>query len=244
MNTQLLRTELRLFLREPASIAFGLAMAPLILVILGSIPTFRVVSDDLGGLRVIDLYVPIIMLMAIAMMAVNALPSELVTRRERGVLRRLSTTPVKASAMLSAQIVVHLLLTACAVLVILGLGRLLFDVRMPQNPVGFLLALVLSTLALFSIGLLIAGLFGTSRGAQGAGTLLFFPMLFFAGLWVPREAMPDLLNRIGDFTPLGAGAQAMRDTSDGGWPSALHLVVLLVYVVGVSAAAVRTFRWQ
>lgn len=244
MNTNLIRTELKLFLREPASVAFGLAMAPLILVILGSIPSFHDPSTDIGGQRLIDLYIPIMMLMAISMMAVSALPSELVTRRERGVLRRLSTTPVKASSMLSAQIVVHLVLTAATVAVVFAIGQFVFDVPLPKNPGGFAIALLLSTFALFSIGLLIAGVFRTARAAQGVGTLLFFPMMFFAGLWVPREAMPDTVNRIGDFTPLGSAVQAIRDTADGGWPTTLNLVVLLAYVVIVSAAAIRFFRWQ
>jgi ABC-2 type transport system permease protein len=244
MSTNLVRLELKLFLREPAALIFGLALSPVILVILGSVPSFRRPDPPLGGLRVVDVYVPIIIAMALAMIAVSALPVQLVTYRERGILRRMSTTPASPAAMLTAQLVANLAMVVVSVGIVLGIGRLAFDVSLPRNATGFLAAFVLSAVALFAIGLLIAAVVRSSKVAQGIGTLLFFPLLFLAGLWAPREVMPEALRRVSDLTPLGAGVQAMQDSAAGHGPTPLHLGVLAAYAVGVGLAAAALFRWE
>jgi len=72
---------------------------------------------------------------------------------------------------------------------------------------------------------------------------VFFPLMFFAGLWIPLQVMPDLLRRISELTPLGAGVPALQEAAAGQWPSAGHVVILMAYVVALSAGAVRVFRW-
>ena len=74
--------------------------------------------------------------------------------------------------------------------------------------------------------------------------MLFFPIMFFAGLWVPREAMGSTIQRIADLTPLGAGEHALHDASLGQWPGFAQVVVLLAYVVIFGAAAAKLFRWE
>ncbi|GHJ45731.1 transport permease protein [Catellatospora sp. TT07R-123] len=241
---KLVRMEARLFLRDPAAVIFGILLTPLILVILGSVPGFRQPDPGLGGLRVIDLYVPILIAMALGTIALTMLPAQLVTYRERGVLRRLSVTPARPRDLLAAQLLVHLVLMALGTAAVLVLGRLVFGVALPGNPVAWVLALVLSAAALFGIGLLVASAVPGVKVAQGIGSVLFFPILFFGGLWVPREAMPPGLRHVSDLTPLGAGVQAMGDAAVGHWPQPLHLAVLAGYIVVTWLLAIRLFRWE
>jgi ABC-2 type transport system permease protein len=56
--------------------------------------------------------------------------------------------------------------------------------------------------------------------------------------------MPDDLRAVADFTPMGAVAEAMTAAWDGGWPSALHLIVMAAWAVGATAVAARVFRWE
>jgi hypothetical protein len=60
---------------------------------------------------------------------------------------------------------------------------------------GFVIATLLAAAALLAVGLFVAATAGSGRGAQAIGTILFFPMMFFAGLWVPIAQMPKLLAR-------------------------------------------------
>jgi ABC-2 type transport system permease protein len=98
--------------------------------------------------------------------------------------------------------------------------------------------------ALLGLGLLLAALAPSSRAASAISTLLFFPMMFFAGLWAPREAMSPLLRDVSDATPLGAAVGALQSATEGAWPSALHLLVLAVWAAVCAGLATRLFRWQ
>jgi len=69
-------------------------------------------------------------------------------------------------------------------------------------------------------------------------------MMFFAGLWVPRQTMPSALLHVSDYTPLGAATAAIQDTMHGQWPGVAHLGVLAVYALVLSLAASRLFRWE
>jgi ABC-2 type transport system permease protein len=236
--------EMRLFLREPASVFFTVLFPTLLVVILGLIPGFREPNTSLGGLRVIDLYVPIAIALSLAMLALTAMPSYLSTYREKGILRRLAVTPMPPARLLLAQLLTNLLMAIVAVGLLLAVARMAYDVAMPQQVVGYIVAFLLAAAALFAMGLLVAALAPSGKAAPSIGLMLYFPIMFFAGLWVPRAAMPETLRHISDFTPLGAGVQALQDAAGGAWPQPLHLAVMAAYVIVFSVAAARFFRWE
>lgn len=241
---RLTSTETKLVLREPIVVFFAVVFPPLLLTILGLVPAFREPSQDLGGARTIDLYAPIVIAMAIAMLALSVLPQAFAAHREKGVLRRMATTPVRPVALLAAQLLMCVVLSLVAVLVVIVLGRLAFDVPLPNNIAGYALVYLLSLVSMLSLGLLVASVAPTANAAGAIGTILFFPILFFAGMWAPRESMSELLRRISDFTPLGAGVQAMSDAASGHWPQLLHLAVMVGWTVLTGGLAARFFRWE
>ncbi|UFU05706.1 ABC transporter permease [Ruania halotolerans] len=241
---RLTSAETTMFLREPLSVIFAVALPPVLLIVFGVIPSFNEPDPDLGGVRIIDLYLPIIIAMAIAMVALANLPQHLATYREKGVLRRMRTTPITPTVLLGAHLLMCVLVTAITSLAVLTLGALAFDVALPQNLLGYLLAFALTALATLSVGLLAASWAPGGTSASAIGLVSLFPLLFFAGLWVPRVSMSEVLRTISDLTPLGAGVQALDDAAAGGWPQLVHLAVLVAWTIVAGGLAARTFRWE
>ncbi|MBE1579304.1 ABC transporter permease [Amycolatopsis roodepoortensis] len=236
--------ETKLFFREPMLVFFVLAFPPLLLVVLGAFPAIREPSEDLGGVRAITLYLPIIVAMGLAMFALNSVSQLLATYREKGVLRRMRTTPVRPHVMLGAQLLMSTILSVATMLVVLAIGRAMYDVGLPRQFFAYVIAYLLTALAMFAIGLLVASLAPTGKSAGAIGTLLFFPIVFFAGLWVPRAQMNDVLRTISDFTPLGAGVQSLQDATAGHWVQPLQVAVLLGWTIVAGGLAARYFRWE
>lgn len=239
-----MKTELRLFGREPGALFWLLAFPTLLLVILGAIPTFREPQDALDGLRTIDLYVPVAVLLGMIMAACQAIPPVLTGYRERGILRRMSTTPVRPSALLSAQMVLHGVASLVSVLLALAAGRLVYDVALPRQVAGYVLALLLAVAVALALGALLSALFRTSKIATAVGSAVLFPMMFTSGVWLPVQAMPDVLARIVEATPFGAAAQALAQATAGDWPAWSHLGVLALWTAVLTGAALRWFRWE
>ncbi|MDH6439894.1 ABC-2 type transport system permease protein [Streptomyces sp. SAI-144] len=244
MNTAVLRTEVRLFRREPGALFWILLFPTLLLVILGSIPSFRNHEADLGGLRTIDVYVPVAVLLGLIVGGLQSMPQTLTGYRERGILRRMSTTPVRPTALLTAQMTVYGGAALASALLALLVGRFAFAVRLPQQPAGYLLALVLAVSAALALGAVVSALSRTTKIAGAIGSAVFFPAMFCAGVWAPVQTMPDVLARIVGYTPFGAAAEALNRAAAGDWPGWTHLGVLVAWTVLLTVAASRWFRWE
>jgi len=236
--------ETRLFFREPISLIFAVVIPPVLLIVLGLVPGFREPDADLGGLRVIDIYTPLVVAMTITTLALTSLPLLLATYREKGVLRRMRTTPIRPTAMIVAQLLMSTMIALAVMLIVLAIARLGFDVSLPQNLLSYLAAFLLAALAMFAVGLLVASLAPGGASASAIGLVLFFPMLFFAGLWIPRSSMNDVLLTISDLTPLGAAVQSLQDAALGDWPQLLHVAVMLGWAIVAGGLAARFFRWE
>jgi ABC-2 type transport system permease protein len=240
--SNLVRTEFLLLVREVVPLLWGAGFPVVLLCIMGV--ASHGPDQALGGLSLVAVYEPILIAFTCATFALQGLPAVLAGYRERGILRRLNATPVGAGRLLGAQLAVNLAVALVSVAAILVVGRLAFGVALPREAAGFCLALLLTAAAMLSLGLLVASVARTGRVAAATGTMLFLPLMFFAGLWIPRSTMPAGLLRIGDDTPLGAAVAALQDSMAGQWPSAASLGVLAGYAVLLSLGAWRLFRWE
>jgi ABC-2 type transport system permease protein len=241
---QLVLNEARLAWRQPAGIIAGVGISLLLLVIFGEVPVFQQSSARLGGLSAFEIYLPILIAFSIGVLALTYLPGPLVSYRELGILRRLSTTPVPASWVLAAQLVVQVCLMMTAVLILLVVSVAFFGASSPKSPDGLVLALALAIAALFAIGLAIAAAAKTSGAARGLMAAAFYPLMFFSGLYVPMQILPGVFQDISHFTPLGAAVVAMQDAMLGQFPPAEPLLVMLGYALVFGYLAKRFFSWE
>ncbi|WP_283134052.1 ABC transporter permease [Rhizohabitans arisaemae] len=241
---RLIKAESKLSIRDKMALLWGVGIPLVVLIILGSIPSLRKPNEDTGGLTTFDVYVPVLILFNLAILAVTALPTTLAGYRENGVLQRMRTTPIGPARVLTAQLVANFAIALVAMILFLAVAGLGFGVDLPQHLFGFAVAWLLAAAALLAIGLLLTARVPGRSVASAMGMVLFFPMMFFAGLWVPISEMPAVLQNISRYTPLGAGMRAFQDAYLGHFPSVLPLLTLAVYAVGCSIIAVRWFRWE
>lgn len=123
-------------------------------------------------------------------------------------------------------------------------GRLAFGVAFPEQLPGYLLALALATLSALALGSAVAAVSRTTKVSNILGSVAFFPMMFAAGVWMPVQAMPDVLQRILEYTPFGAASQALNQATLGSWPDWSHLGVTALWATALIATAARWFRWE
>ena len=243
--TTLTRAQIKVFLREPVAVGFGLVFPAVLLLVIGNVfPDATEVSPALGIKSLVEIYAPAAAVLGLLTLGIAMLPQALGLDRERGILRRLAVTPAHPGLLVGAHLIVQAVAvtigTAGAVLV----GVLAFDLPAPQRPGWFLLAFVLSCAALLSIGALLGALVPTAQTGVGAGMLLYFPMLFFAGIYLPLEIMPEGLQAFSARTPPGAAVQALSDAWAGATPTATSLLVLVATTVVAGGLTTRFFRWE
>jgi len=246
---RMVAVEARLLVRDPSVLFFALLFPALLLTVLGLVmPWADEPYDDsdplLAAVTAITGYTPIVLSLAVATVALSTFPAIMATYRQRGVLRRLSTTPVGPARLLVAQVVVNLAALVVAAALAVTSAVVLLDVSLPAEPLTVVLAFLLAVLSAFAVGSFVAALAPTAGAANGWGMTLYFVSLFFAGVWLPLPLMPDVVQTIAQYTPLGAATQAMT----AGWVGqpfpVVEMVVMAAWgVIGIPVA-VRIFRWS
>jgi ABC-2 type transport system permease protein len=240
---ELVKVEAKLALRAPIGLLLGVLVPVILLVIFSAIPGLKQLAPG-STLTQFAQYIPVLIGLSLCLIALVSLPIPIVTNRQTGVLRRFATTPAPPSWLLAAQVIVNLALTLIAIVILLAGGVLFFGVHMPSQWAGFVLAALLATAAIFGIGLLITALAPSPQVAGMLGTVLLYPLLFFAGMWTPKQNLSPVLQHVGNYTPLDAAVQAMDAAMQGHFPPTQPLVVMAAYAVVFGVLAIRLFRWE
>ena len=237
--------EALLYLREPMASFFTLIFPLLLLFLFGSIYG-NAPNPFFGGRGTVDFSTPAYMAIIIGSTALMSIPIGVSTYRERGILRRFRATPLEPSAVIGAEVSVHLVMTLLGAALLVSAGRLVYGLHFGGNAALFFLALVLSTLSFFAIGFLVASLAPNARVANVVGMVLYFPNLFLSGATFPTEMFPSTIKAIGKFVPMTHIVRLLQGLWFGE-PLGKHLIEIVVLggllVVGAVVSAL-TFRWE
>lgn len=237
--------ETKLFLREPMAAFFTLAFPLMMLFLFGSMYGNEP-SELFGGRGTMDVSVPAYMAMIISTVGLLSIAISVTSYREKGILRRFRSTPVRPYMILLDTVLVNLVMTLIGTGLLILAARFTYNLRFDGNALLFLAAFTLASLSFFSLGFVIASLAPTARVAQVAGMVLFYPMLFLSGAAIPIEIMPESIQTVAGYLPL----TYVVDILQGMWfgePLAEHLLEILilagVLIAGVVISAL-TFRWE
>src|SRR6185312_4161316 len=103
-------TEAKLLFRDPVSWLASVALPTVILLIFGTMFGPEEPQAIYGNLRFIDVFVPSLVVISVATLGIQTLPIRLATYREKGVLRRFSTTPAHPLRLLAAQLAIYMVI--------------------------------------------------------------------------------------------------------------------------------------
>jgi len=239
------KVEIKLFFRNFYSVFFGFVFPVGMLLLFGSIYGNEP-SEFMNGYGSMDYSVPAYSCMVLAVTGLMSLPLTIADYRDRKILKRLMASPVHPSQLLMSQLIVNLLMTMVGIFLLIFLGVVLYNVKFMGSLLPMLLAFLLTTLSIFSIGLLIAGLMPNGKAVNLVSYLIYFPMLFLSGATFPMQMLPDSVQTVAKFLPLTYGVRLMQGVWLGNDLSGygLEIIVLVGILVVCSSLALSLFKWE
>ncbi len=145
---------------------------------------------------------------------------------------------------MGSRVIVSSIMSLIGIVLLFLAGRAIYGLMIPIAPLGVVLATALNAISFFAIGFVLAGLLPTANATQVVGMAIFYPMMFLSGAGLPRQMLPDVLLKIGNFLPLTHVVTLIQDLWMGdGWNLTSLAALAGTLVVGLVLAKL-TFRWE
>jgi ABC-2 type transport system permease protein len=241
---KMVAVELKLFLREPLTVVFALALPLITLFVLGGVFGNTPEAGYYRGVGPMEFYTPAYIGLVLASIGVVSIPTHLAGNRERGVLRRFRASSVPVGTVVGAEVVVSLVLAVVSGVILVGCAVAAYGVHWPQSPLLLLAAFAVSAPVFAALGVMLGSLIPTARAAQAAGMLLWFVMLFLGGAGPPPEVLTGALRVLRRAVPLTYVVGLLQDPWLGkGWSWGDAGIVVTFGLAAVLVTA-RFFRWE
>ncbi|MES2824734.1 MAG: ABC transporter permease [Pseudomonadota bacterium] len=192
-----------------------------------------------SAINIVPGLVGIILTMTMVMFTSAALVRE----RERGNLELLITTPVKPMELMIGKIVPYVFVGLIQLVIILGLGHVIFDVPINGHLSQLLLCVLLFISASLTLGMLISTIAQTQLQAMQLTVFILIPSILLSGFMFPYEGMPIAAQWIAESLPATHFIRMIRGIVLRGavltdlWPDLLWLASFTI--LGLIVAAKR-----
>jgi ABC-2 type transport system permease protein len=164
--------------------------------------------------------------------------------RGQGWMRLKRVSPMPPQAYFVAKVAMSTMVSALIIGALFVLGATLGGVRMPATQwIGLGLVLIVGALPFSAMGLAFGYLVGPNS-APAMLNLVYLPMAFASGLWIPIDQLPPFVQGIAPALPPYHFAQLALGTvgaAESG-SQALHAVVLLAFTAFFLTVAAWGFR--
>lgn len=228
--------------RHIDSLFFGIIIPVIITLIIGFVMGDKVIDGHPFMQSAFGALVTI----SICATGLMGFPMNIATLRDKKVLKRFRVTPVSPVVLLLAQVLGCFILVIFSLIIIYAVCKITFGYTIIGSVVDFFSAYLSVIVAIYGIGILLAGVARNMKITNVLTTIVFFPMLLFSGATIPYEVMPAGARRVMDFLPLTQGIKMLKGISLGAGleeyiPQLIIMVGIGVVCIGVS---VRFFRWE
>jgi ABC-2 type transport system permease protein len=207
----------------------------------------NLVSITAEAFGYMDYFVPGVISMSLMQLGIFGALT-MVSLRERKILKRLGATPLPRRILVSSQVVLRLIIAVVQTIIILTVGRLMFDVKLTNQAVLMLAFILLGGLTFISMGYLVASFARTEAAGTAIVQVIQFPMMFLSGIFFPIELAPDWLRPVIHVMPLTYLGDALRQVMVEGasklFPLWVNSAVLAGWLIVCLLIAFRHFRWE
>ena len=125
----------------------------------------------------------------------------IVREREQGNLELLITTPIRSLELMIGKILPYILVGLIQVIIILGLGYLVFGVGISGDIIDVFFVTILFIAASLVLGLIISTIAKTQLQAMQMTIFILLPSILLSGFMFPYEAMPRTAQYIAEMLP-------------------------------------------
>ena len=186
--------ELKLFLREPLTVLFALALPVLVLFVMGGVFGNEVDAEFYRGIGAMDYYVPAYVALVTASVGLISLPVHIAGNRELGVLKRYHASGMPTWIVVASSVITMFVISLCSAAVLVVIAKLIHDIVLPASNLGVAGAFIISGLAFAALGVLLGAVLPNARSAQALGVLLWFVMLILGGAGPPPEVLTGAMD--------------------------------------------------
>jgi ABC-2 type transport system permease protein len=241
------RYDQRIFWRSPASVFFTVLLPIIFLVIFASIFGNETIEER-GNLKVSTYYVPGIMTLAVVSATLVSLAISLVEAREAGRLKRVRGTPLPTWAFVAGRIGNAIVVSLLMVVIVTAIGKLLYDVAVPDETVPALLVTLLVGAFSFScLGFALTAAIPSEEAAPPITNFVVLPLYFLSGVFIPETEIPEGVLEVADLFPIRHFFEAFLAAFDPATVGAGfewdNLAVVAAWGAAGLVIAARTFRW-
>ncbi|MGD6804498.1 ABC transporter permease [Rossellomorea vietnamensis] len=209
--------------------------------------TVEKVGIEALNLRYVDFLVPGIVALMILNNNMNGVAGQISAWRERGILRRMQGTRLKASTFIAAQISARLMLNGTQALLVVLIANLIFGINVAGSWLALIFFIILGTLTFMSLGFVIAGMAKNPESAGPIAAFVTFPLLFLGGVFFPVSDMPEMVQPVVNILPIAHLSSALREIMNLGTPFlelGTETLILGVWLVGGFMLASYVFKWE
>ncbi len=154
--------------------------------------------DSITAFYMVPAIIGIIVTMTMVIMTSMAIVRE----RERGTLEQLLVTPIRSYELMIGKIIPYIALGYAQITVALLVGSLIFKVPIRGNLLELYLLTLFFITASLGLGILISNVAKSQMQAMQMSFFIMLPSILLSGFLFPREAMPVIIQYIGDLIPM------------------------------------------
>jgi ABC-2 type transport system permease protein len=167
--------------------------------------------------------------------------------KKQGILRRLSTTPLKVWQFFLSNMVTQAIVGLVTMAIMFVVAVLVFHLNIVGNVAEIGLFITFGIIMILGIGLALGGWAKNERQVAPLANLVTFPMMFLSGTFFPRFLMPEWLQTASSFlplTPVVDGIRLMLTEGKHLVDVAPQLGLMGIWTLVIYIIAFRVFRWE